>query len=616
MKSCGIRRGLAGLGTVILLASLAVGCTAGQTTSPPDLDSAQTTWEPGPPTYGQLQPENVRVEMSDGVLLDATVSYPANLDTGERASGEFPVILNITPYAAEVEPAALEHGTLFTQHGYIFASVSIRGTQKSGGSFGLFSQRDSADGVDIVNWAANKLDGSDGAVGGYGCSYPGMAMIATAGTVGKGSPLKAIVPSCTGWDNIREMSLVGGIPTGDSVLFDLMPGYVGDQQSAQDVFGAVANDVRTGGPAAYSDFWADRQPMNFAKSIVDNDIPTLLWTGWGDVNRRGALEMYAEMQSEANDTGSTNGSFFLDSGSSKYQIIVGPWPHTVGLDPDVMLKWYDTWVKGESTGLDRTTQPMHLYEQGSDRWINSTSYPLVNNYETFYVGSNGALGGSAQTEPGFDSIAWTSPDQPGGSLDYTTAPFADGATFAGPSSVEVSASTNTTNLALTATLLDVAPDGSEQKITFGTILGSQSSLDPDLTWRDINGALIRPFTTQTRDTYLTPERPQTFSIALHPDLWSVEPGHSLRLRFTTQPSAQECSVDGGVGVLLPCLPNEPQRASLSGGLFNIGWTADAPSAVHLPLMPYRCFEASEAKEAPNTMNVGIPSEWSSSANQC
>lgn len=602
---------------VVMMAilGLTVGCS-----SSPDDDSSDSqphggTSEAGQIAYGQVLSDDVRVRMDDGTSLAATVSHPADLTTGKRAEGEFPVIVSITPYAAEVEPYALEHGEMFTRHGYIFARVFIRGTQESGGEMGLFSKRDAADGAAIVDWAARELSGSNGVVGGYGCSYPGMALIATAGTVGRDSPLKAIVPACTGWDFAREMSLVGGIPTGDSVLYDLMPGFVGDQASARDLFSSVAKDLRVGGPAAYSEFWDDRQPIGFAQRIVENDIPTLLWTGWGDVNRRGALELYAALQNAATGR-SVKDPFSAESASPKYQVIVGPWRHTEGLDPAVMLEWYDTWLKGKSTQIGQTDQPLHLWEEQGDRWVNASSYPLDPIYEKHYLGPGSTLATSSVDRSGSEKISWAPPSRRDAVLEYTTTPFEEGATLAGPSSVELATRSTTTNLELIATLLDVAPDGVETPVTFGVVLGSQSALDPDRTWRDERGTQVRPFTAQQRDDYLDPGSRHRVSIALHPHLWSIKPGHALRLRLTTQPSAAECEVDGGVGVLLPCRPTRPQRASLAGGVFTIEWSKEEPSVATLPLLPYRCFESSTGAASSTSGGEAVPSEWSSSANAC
>jgi predicted acyl esterase len=85
---------------------------------------------------------------------------------------------------------------------------------------------------------------------------------------------------------------------------------------------------------------------------------------------------------------------------------------------------------------------------------------------------------------------------------------------------------------LIATLFEVAPDGSQTPITFGAVLGSQSALDPSRNWYDSNGVLTRPYTSQYRDDYLTPGHTQAFAIALHPRLWSLAPGHALRLVLT------------------------------------------------------------------------------------
>ncbi|SFG53234.1 hypothetical protein SAMN02787118_12268 [Streptomyces mirabilis] len=49
-------------------------------------------WEPGPEEYGVAVVSHVPVRMEDGVELNATIAYPADPATGQRAPGEFPVI--------------------------------------------------------------------------------------------------------------------------------------------------------------------------------------------------------------------------------------------------------------------------------------------------------------------------------------------------------------------------------------------------------------------------------------------------------------------------------------------------------------------------------------------
>src|SRR5687767_428074 len=55
-------------------------------------------WTPGAAQYGLVRVDDVQITMSDGVRLQADVYYPADLVTGLRALGKFPVVLAMTPY--------------------------------------------------------------------------------------------------------------------------------------------------------------------------------------------------------------------------------------------------------------------------------------------------------------------------------------------------------------------------------------------------------------------------------------------------------------------------------------------------------------------------------------
>ena len=272
-----------------------------------------------------------------------------------------------------------------------------------------------------------------------------------------------------------------------------------------------------------------------------------------------------------------------------------------------MLEWYDTWLKGENTGIDKTRTPMHLYELASNRWVNTASYPIVSDYTTYHLNSEATLTPSRPTTVESDTIVWTQPTAPEGSLSYTTPPFADGATLAGPISAEVYAQSSNTNLELIATLLDVAPDGTETPITFGAVLGSQRALDPGRNWYDKEGTLIRPYTSQLGDDFLTPAQTQLFAIALHPRLWSVAPGHALRVRFTTQSLTSDCA---GFNIL-PCGLTAPAQATVPGGVYELQRSPTWPSAVNLPLLPYRCLDTVASGTTPTSGTNTQPLDWSS-----
>jgi predicted acyl esterase len=221
-----------------------------------------------------------------------------------------------------------------------------------------------------------------------------------------------------------------------------------------------------------------------------------------------------------------------------------------------------------------------------------------------------AVGGSARSARGSDPIAWVPPSTPGGTLTYSTPPLANGATLAGPVSATLYASSSNTNLMLIATLTDVAPDGTAAPITFGAVLGSQRALSPLETWRDRDGTVIRPYTRQTGDDYLTPGEVTRFDIALHPRLWAVPPGHSLRLTLTTQTPAAACA---GFNIL-PCGLTAPAQATVPGGTYRVQRGPSWPSSVHLPLLEAGCFSTARSTVTPTSGGFSQPVNWSTSRN--
>src|SRR5207249_855039 len=86
-------------------------------------------WTVPTPTYGTVIKTDIEIAMSDGVVLVGDVSYPADLASGGRASGEFPVILTQNPYGSAL--FGPQYGEIFVTHGYIFVTVDVRGTSRS-----------------------------------------------------------------------------------------------------------------------------------------------------------------------------------------------------------------------------------------------------------------------------------------------------------------------------------------------------------------------------------------------------------------------------------------------------------------------------------------------------
>jgi predicted acyl esterase len=506
-------------------------------------------WEPPAASFGVVAVRNVPVTMDDGASLTADVYYPADLGTGTRAPGTFPVLLTQTPYtsstAALASTSSSRPGEYFVTRGYIFVSVDVRGTGRSGGNGGFFSPRDAQDGVNLVDWVAHSLDGSNGVVGLTGCSYLGQTQMFTAAKLGPGSPVKAMIPACTSGDNYRDTYLDNGIPTpawmGAGLAAGTLLGPTIEAYMVPQYLNSIVDDAngQAGDNAYDKEFWLDRDHVYQAADVVASGIPALLWVGW-DEPGFGDLELYAALQNAYFGRSPFAPLMPGNTVTGRYQVITGDWGHGGGLDEGIMLQWYDTWLKGVDTGMPlETSTPLHIQERGSGRWVNASSYPLTaTSTELFF--DHTALGSAPPASPATETVLWGPPQVPGTTLTFTSAPFATGATLAGAMSVAVTASSSTNELQLMADLYDVAPDGTATQVTHGGFLGSLGALDAGRSWTDTSGHMVRPFLSLLRDDYLTPGESQTFEVPLAPAVFSVEPGHSLRLQLATMADELVC----------------------------------------------------------------------------
>ena len=596
--------------SVFALCGFAMSAPAASAKSPTVVDASVKTpwpggtWQPEPATYQVSQVANVPVTMDDGVRLDATIDYPADPATGHRAAGKFPVLLQFTPYTDEPD-------SYFVQRGYIAVNVRQRGTGSSGGVLDLYDgPRSRQDGVELVNWVAH-LAGSNGTIGMYGCSYPGFEALDVSAAVGPHSPLKASVDACTATGNsfVNEIFLRGGIPTATAGDFASIGALYGNNTNTDAELTAGKANMFSGGDLAYErSFWQARGSVSDAQSVVRNRIPTLLWSGWSDILDGDALNTYSAFQNAAAGRADVSAPMTRNQKvSGRYQIIVGNGAHGQGLDDALYLEWFDTFLKHENTGIDRTQTPMHLYEEGSSRWVNLSRYPVVTNYSTFYLGSNGSLAQNPQTgASGSRSLIWEQPDQPGGSITYTSTPIADGATISGPIGATIWASSSNTNMELIASVYDVSPDGTAQLISDGPILASQRQLDPTASWYDDSGASIQPVLSQTGDQYLTPHHAYELDISITARQWSVAPGHSVRFTITTQTPTSEC---GTAFNAEPCYYTTPQQRTLPGGTYTLLSDAAHPSALNLPLLPYDYFPTARSAVTATSAGFSEPMDW-------
>ena len=618
----------------------------------------RAAWQPGPAVYGVGETSNVPVTMADGTVLRADIYFPTDRGTSAPAPGPFPVLLVQTPYGKSLSggrQAAERTGGLSTgfssylvPRGYIDVVADVRGTGASGGSWGLFDPVQQQDGATLVRWAA-ALPHSDGKVGTYGPSYLGIDQLLTANALGPGSPLKAMFPIVAGDDLYRDTAFMGGIPGIEFNLpYLLMTGGLhsvdAPLENPQDPAGSLRTvaeheqgllslqarlilSIASGGDEAYDEaYWRDRRPQDWLAHIAALGIPTFLVGGWFDLFQRGAPLNYSGLQNAAD--GRPVGAAMLPGQpvSGRYQLLMGPWYHLDaggGLDVQRLeLQWFDRWLKGVDTGIDATTTPLHLFQLGSQRWVDTARYPLDGlTPTTLYLGARpggGAPsandGGLAATAPagagGADTVLWTGLSNPcgrqtdqwaaggatvslgalhqpnpcaaddraiqsgPGALTYTTAPLAEDTVIGGPADVTVFATSTRPEVELEATLEDVSPNGASTPLTSGALLGSFRALDPARTWFAADGRPLLPYHAFTRASARpVPTGAVTrFDIEVFPTFARLAAGHRLRLTLTTSDTPH-------LG------PTPAQIAGLVGGVYAVQRTGAYASYLEVPMAP-------------------------------
>lgn len=616
-----------------------------------------TGWKPEAATYGVGERTDVPVKASDGTVLSTDVYYPTN-SSGKQAAGSFPVLLTQTPYGKSTlgslpGSTGSETGAndFLVQRGYIDVVADVRGTGSSEGTFGLFDPAQVTDGVTLVNWAS-KLPGSDGKVGLYGASYLGINQLLTAAAVGKNSPLKAIFPVVAANDIYKDTATMGGLIDIEFDAFYL--GLTGGLNTEGPLLDALENpqnlvgdlsvtelehladlgsfdvpfaaETLAGGPAAYDGaYWQARNPDNVLQQIVANGIPAYLVGGEYDLFQRGEPLNYLELQNAFAGRPLTAPMSADQAATGRYQLLDGPFTHLSGATADyssLQLEWFDTWLKGENTGMGQTPTPLHYYDLGTSSYTEHAQYPFPAAVPTRYYFSgarstsaslslnNGTLTTTAPTTAGSDAVVWSpvgnpcgrptdqwiagalslvtsfvtpnapcvNNDEPGelgpDRLTYTTGPLAHAETIEGPIDVTVYATANTKDTEWVAEVDDVAPDGTSTPLTEGALLGSLRALDPSTTWTASNGQIFQAGHTYTQasERPVVPGQLTRYDVDVFPTYDTVAAGHRIRVTLSTSDTPH-------------LVPTAPELVNLLGGIYTVQHSPAAASAIELPLAP-------------------------------
>ena len=576
------------IGAALLLSSLTL---VGPTPAAVGTDQAvglatapASGWSARPEDYPETVTEkDVKIRMSDGVVLRADVERPADA-SGNAIDTPLPVLVTITAYNKTVLATgggglAGSDPSYLVKRGFVNVIVDARGTGSSRGRWNAFGARENQDAGEIMTWA-HEQPWSDGDTGMTGPSYMGISQLFAASA--KPAGLKAIFPQVPAADVYRDVVASGGqLDVGFMPLWlglvtatgIIPPAFIGtDPLSA---IGALVEHLVAAGtftsplllkaalggdPAYDGPFYAERSPINIIDEV---DVPTFFIGGEHDLFQRGTPMLFENLRKRGVPT----------------KMILGPWDHLqassgkviadagYGTLGELQLRWFDHWLNGvDDPALDSDIPNLTSFDQGPDAWRTSSDWMTDQQATSLRLSGSAtnAQPASLTTGPAEEGVSnvlpipvqglctrstnqWTTgvlrqfgpPNNPcfkNNAVNdklgvvFETEPVTEPVTIQGPINARLFASSNSGEGMLSVAVEDVAPDGTVSRLTGGWQVLSHRALDESKT-RYLDGKIIQPFHPFTRAEQKLLARGEVapIDVEVFPTAATIQPGHKLRL---------------------------------------------------------------------------------------
>lgn len=338
--------------------------------------------------------KGVKMKTRDGVELVCDVLRPDD-------DLKHPAILSRTPYGRGTETV---NGQFFASRGYVFVAQDCRGREDSGGDWDPFVH-EGPDGYDTIQWVAAQ-PWCDGKVGMIGGSYGGFVQWAAA--VLHPPALKCIVPQVSPPDAMRNLPFDHGIFMlyGGVWWAKIVAGRHTDFSSIQSTlphpekFGTLplskVDEAVLGQHLDFFSKWLSRPTIgdwkgwDYTYHMADSRVPALHISGIWDGDEIGTHLNWAALR---------------ELKRKDQWIVFGPWVHAfntnhsfggVEYGPDaiidldsVNLRWFDTWLKGKSVGLEKMPH-VKLFVTGANKWVDLPDWPAPSTpARSFYLTKTG-----------------------------------------------------------------------------------------------------------------------------------------------------------------------------------------------------------------------------------
>ncbi|NYI67096.1 hypothetical protein BJY26_001402 [Spelaeicoccus albus] len=458
-----------------------------------------------------IEEEHIWITVSDGTRLAGHIWRPSASD-----SDPVPGILEFLPYRQRdltSERDSVNHPYL-AGHGYACVRVDLRGAGNSEGCLiDEYLEQEQQDAEDVLAWIASQRWCS-GRTGMMGISWGGFNALQVAAR--RPASLGAIAISSFTVDRFGDdMHYMGGCLLSDNFAeASTMFGAAGLPPDPA-IVGENWRDMwfdRLEAISPWIDTWLSHQQRDdyWKHASVNEDYsavhcPVIASSGWAD--------------------GYSNSVFrVMENLDVPKKGIIGPWahkyPHMGVPGPaigylQILVDWWDRWLKGvENSVMDGPTlrvwmqdsaPPSSSYEERQGRWVGLDEWPSRQTTFTDAALADHAIDlaptGIVGAEPGELTIKspltvgqfagkWASygtpPDLPSdqreedaGSLIFDTPELAETCEILGAPVVSLELSADEPVAMIAVRLLDVAPDGSSTRVTYGLLNLTHRDSDED-----------------------------------------------------------------------------------------------------------------------------------------
>jgi hypothetical protein len=455
--------------------------------------------------YGVKAERDVYVTVRDGVLIAVNIYRP-------DAEGRFPALLAMGGYGKELQeclipPQPMEKSALWdgnieagdtpeiVKRGYVHVIGDVRGTGKSKGEWcGIGSTQEGKDGYDVIEWIAQQ-PWCNGNVGMIGYSYYSQTQMATA--VQQPPHLRAIFVSHVWADYYGEVYNEGVIN-----LF-----FYGHWDGRQGTSGyapknMVSKMVKT---LPKEEFERRRQELLNHPDIVHypnlyhllnypqknpyffdmlmNPLDGPFWWERSVYRDLDKINVPVFVVGKVAHEGMGFWEVYAGVSTPKRLLVKphGPEERPWREDLELIMKWYDHWLKGEKNDV-MDGPPIRMFVQGINQWRNESEWPLPGvEWTKCYLRRWGGLSFAPelyQVEPDCFLQQPLFLSNKRDSVQYVSPPMSENLEVIGPASINFFASIDQDDTSWIVTLCDVSPTGIETRLGRAYMKASHRILDP------------------------------------------------------------------------------------------------------------------------------------------